>query len=89
LQIEQSIKRLQDQTAQLEHQQATLGQQIEEETKRKPDAVSVIRLPLAWSFAAASFAAAGGPQSGARCADGLAPTVESLIASCFTAANFA
>ena len=39
MQLDQAIKRLQQQNADLEQQQATLSQQIDHETSRKPDAV--------------------------------------------------
>ncbi len=39
LQLDQAIKRLQHQTADLEQQQKTLSQQLQEETSRQPDAV--------------------------------------------------
>lgn len=39
MQLDQAIKRLQQQTADLEQQQQTLSQQLQEETSRQPDAV--------------------------------------------------
>jgi prefoldin subunit 5 len=39
MQLDQAVKRLQQQTADLEQQQTKLSQQLQEETSRQPDAV--------------------------------------------------